>query len=62
MIAGVGERRVLRRREYRLPITRELYPAWHPLAGREIDASASAAAAVPRVRRPSSRAAAPPRP
>jgi hypothetical protein len=38
-------------REYQLPIVRELYPSWHPLAGREIDPS-SASARAPRLRQP----------
>ena len=48
-------------REYQLPIVRELYPSWHPLAGRVID-TASADARAPRLRLAISRGAAAPRP
>jgi hypothetical protein len=40
-----------RRREYQLPIVRELYPTWHPLAGRVIELPAAPTQA-PRLRRP----------
>ena len=47
-------------REYQLPIVRELYPSWHPLAGRVID-TGSADPRAPRLRMPISRGAVEPR-